>query len=93
MFVEPFASSSVIKMSFAAQMARLDKMCEEQKKLREEEEKNLEELKKIQVLANELCEKQKKALKKVEQPSAKNVPVPYWTYVPVTYVPFTYVLY
>ena len=93
MFVEPFAFSSVIKMSFAAQMALLDKMCEEQKKLREEEEKNREELKKIQVLANNLREEQKKALKNVEQPSAKNVPVPYWTYVPVTYVPFTYVLY
>ena len=55
LFVEPFASSSVIKMSFKLQMAelakmhadfaaenaRINKMCEEQKKLREEEEENL----------------------------------------------------
>ena len=75
------AELAKLRTDLAAENAHLKKMIEEHKKI-------LEEQKKIEALANKLCEKQKEILKNTGKPSAKNVPVSYWTYVPYAYYPY-----
>jgi len=77
-FAEQMAELAKLRADFAAENARINKLFEEEKKLREEQEKNLKNLKEIQDLANKLSKEQ--ALKNAKQPSAKIVSVMFVPY-------------